>query len=188
MATVTYISDEGVETSYPVGESEPEIHIGRHKSCNIRTSNQSVSRYHARVFFDGQGYYLQDNESVNGTFYENERLKPGEPVPIEDGHYLMCGNFEMRFDFDDDDYNRAQGGEPVYEDAPADDESTRFASAPSEQDDYYPPPPPPPAYAPPPPPPAYAAPPPPPAYAHTPPSPESMPGSFLLNSQDTAKP
>ncbi len=170
VATVTYISDEGVETSYPVGETEPEIHIGRHKSCNIRTSNQSVSRYHARVFFDGQSYYLQDNESVNGTFYENERLKPGEPVSIEDGHYLMCGNFEMRFDLDDEDFNRAGNAVPAYADPLEDDESTRFASSPAD-DDYYPPPPPP-AYAPPPPPPpAYAPPPPPPAYQAPPPPP-----------------
>lgn len=179
MATITYISDEGVETSYPVGESEPEIHIGRHKSCNIRTTNQSVSRYHARVFFDGSAYYLQDNESVNGTFYENERLKPGEPVLVEDGHYMMCGNFELRFDLDDEDFARAGGdGAPLYEEAAEDDESTRFAQSYDEGDYYPPPPPPPPAYAPPPPPPppAYAAPPPPPPAYAAPPPPPPVPG------------
>lgn len=173
MAIITFISDEGVETTYRVCETEPDIVIGRHRTCNIRTSNQSVSRYHARIFFDGNSYYLQDNESVNGTFYENERLGPGEPVPIEDGKYMLCGNFELRFDYDEEDHARMEGAyEPVLEEDP---DSTRFGEQYS--DGYYdppappPPPPPPPPAAPPPPPPP--APPPPPtqaAQSYNPPS------------------
>lgn len=164
MAIITFISDEGVETTYRVGESEPDIVIGRHRTCNIRTSNQSVSRYHARIFFDGNSYYLQDNESVNGTFYENERLGPGEPVPIEDGKYMLCGNFELRFDYDEEDHARLEGAyEPALEEDP---DSTRFGEQYS--DSYYDPPappPPPPPQAPPPPPPPQAPPPPPPTQA-----------------------
>ncbi len=176
MAIITFISDEGVETTYRVGEAEPDIVIGRHRTCNIRTSNQSVSRYHARIFFDGNAYYLQDNESVNGTFYENERLGPGDPVMLEDGKYLLCGNFELRFDYDDDDHARLDGG---YEEAlPEEDpDSTRFSD--QYGDGYYdppaappPPPPPPPPQMPPPqqipPPPPQVPPPPVPAYAEPP--------------------
>jgi hypothetical protein len=177
VAIITFISDEGVETTYRVGEAEPDIVIGRHRTCNIRTSNQSVSRYHARIFFDGNAYYLQDNESVNGTFYENERLGPGDPVMLEDGKYLLCGNFELRFDYDDDDHARLDGG---YEEAlPEEDpDSTRFSD--QYGDGYYdppaapppPPPPPPPPQMPPPqqipPPPAQIPPPPVPAYAEPP--------------------
>jgi chromosome segregation ATPase len=177
VAIITFISDEGVETTYRVGEAEPDIVIGRHRTCNIRTSNQSVSRYHARIFFDGNAYYLQDNESVNGTFYENERLGPGDPVMLEDGKYLLCGNFELRFDYDDDDHARLDGG---YEEAlPEEDpDSTRFSD--QYGDGYYdppaapppPPPPPPPPQMPPPqqipPPPPQVPPPPVPAYAEPP--------------------
>lgn len=174
MAIITFISDEGVETTYRVGEAEPDIVIGRHRTCNIRTTNQSVSRYHARIFFDGNAYYLQDNESVNGTFYENERLGPGDPVMLEDGKYLLCGNFELRFDYDDDDHARLDGG---YEEAlPEEDvDSTRFSD--QYGDGYYdppaaPPPPPPPPQMPPPqqppPPPPQIPPPPVPAYAEPP--------------------
>lgn len=170
MAIITFISDEGVETTYRVGESEPDIVIGRHRTCNIRTSNQSVSRYHARIFFDGNSYYLQDNESVNGTFYENERLGPGEPVPIEDGKYMLCGNFELRFDYDEEDHARLEGAyEPALEEDP---DSTRFGEQYS--DSYYDPPAPPP----PPPPPPQAAPPPPPPQAPPPPPPTQAAQSY----------
>ncbi len=174
MAIITFISDEGVETTYRVGETEPDIVIGRHRTCNIRTSNQSVSRYHARIFFDGNSYYLQDNESVNGTFYENERLAAGEPVPIEDGKYMLCGNFELRFDYDEDDLARLEGGyeEPALEEDP---DSTRFGEQYS--DGYYdaPAPPPPP---PPPPPPQAAPPPPPPPPPQAPPPPTQAAQSY----------
>ncbi len=148
MARISYIGDGGESLEIGVGPENPEVMVGRHRTCGIRTANQSVSRQHARVFFDGEHFWLQDNESSNGTFYKNERLEPQVPVQIDTGEFLMCGNFEMRFDFDDEDYHHGHG---EYEEAPEfeDPESTRFSAA----EDWQPPPPPSRGAPPPPPPP-----------------------------------
>lgn len=117
MARISYIGDSGEPLELVVGADNPEVMIGRHRSCAIRTSTQSVSRHHARVYFDGQHYWLQDNGSSNGTYYQNQRLTPQEPVSIEDGEFFMCGNFEMRFDLDDEDLAMLAGdGEEVFTD------------------------------------------------------------------------
>ncbi len=168
MARISYIGDSGEALEVLVGPENPDIMVGRHRTCAIRTANQSVSRQHARVFFDGESYWLQDNGSSNGTFYQNERLEPQAPVQIDNGEFLMCGNFEMRFDLDDEDLDRVEGG--GYDDGYAeeaaesvDPEATAFADS---AEEWYPEPaapPPPPPPAPPPPPPPPAAPPMPPA-------------------------
>ena len=110
MARINYIGDSGEALEVLVGPENPDIMVGRHRTCAIRTANQSVSRQHARIFFDGESYWLQDNGSSNGTFYQNERLEPQAPVQIDNGEFLMCGNFEMRFDFDEEDLDRVDGG------------------------------------------------------------------------------
>lgn len=170
MARINYIGDAGENLEISVGPEMPDVMIGRHRTCGIRTANQSVSRQHARLFFDGETYWLQDNGSSNGTFYQNERLEPNVPIQVADDEFLMCGNFEMRFNLDAEDHERAAAGYDYGEEAPPDDapaedvEATRFADA-AQWGHGAPPPPPPAPFAPPPPPPpppAAAAPPPPP--------------------------
>jgi chromosome segregation ATPase len=175
VARISYIGDSGESLEVVVGPENPDVMIGRGKTCGIRTANQSVSRQHARVFFDGEGYWLQDNGSSNGSFYQNQQLEAQVPVQIASGEFLMCGNFEMRFDLDEGDMARMSGGggEPVYDELPPQEEeaeSTRFAD--SQDWDYQPPtaPPPPPPVAAPPPPPARGK-----AAASAPPAPPPPP-------------
>lgn len=143
VARISYIGDNGEPLEMVVGEENPEVMVGRHRSCGIRTATQSVSRQHARLFFDGERYWLQDNGSSNGTYYKNNRLSPQDPVEVEDGEFFMCGNFEMRFDLDEEDLQRMQAPPEGYEDTIdevldyGDDdevEATRFGDA-SEWDD-----------------------------------------------------
>ena len=179
MARISFIGDDGDALEIAVGPDNPEVLVGRHRTCAIRTSTQSVSRQHARIFYDGERYWLQDNGSSNGTYYKNERLEPQESVEVEDGEFFMCGNFEMRFDLDDEDlraHARRAGGAMVdtideYDDFAAQaslaepEDATRFA-APAEDWGYEQAPPPVPQ---PPAPPARPVPPPPPPVADPPP-------------------
>ena len=58
MARITYIGDAGESLEITVGPEAPDVMIGRHRTCGIRTANQSVSRQHARLFFDGDIRFL----------------------------------------------------------------------------------------------------------------------------------
>ncbi len=52
----------------------PEIIIGRDPNVDLSLPSPSVSRRHARLTRDGNGYSLEDLGSSNGTFLNGERL------------------------------------------------------------------------------------------------------------------
>jgi len=61
--------------------------IGRSARCDLPIDQESVSRHHARISFDGKDYWIQDLGSTNGTFVgetavQQQRLADGEQVRI----------------------------------------------------------------------------------------------------------
>jgi pSer/pThr/pTyr-binding forkhead associated (FHA) protein len=42
--------------------------IGRQEGCEIRIDNLGVSRNHARLMHDAEGFYVEDLGSSNGTY------------------------------------------------------------------------------------------------------------------------
>ena len=49
---------------------QDEAIIGRNSDCDIRLFHTSISRQHAKIFYDG-GYYVSDLGSTNGIYIEN---------------------------------------------------------------------------------------------------------------------
>lgn len=43
--------------------------------CAIRTDDAMVSRHHARVFWGGGGYVLEDLSSANGVYFQEQRVQ-----------------------------------------------------------------------------------------------------------------
>lgn len=71
-----------------------EVLIGRHSSCDIRSVNLTVSRYHAIVSLrDGQ-WCIEDMDSTQGTYVN------GEPIdgvtPIYEGDDVQLGEQHFR--------------------------------------------------------------------------------------------
>jgi diguanylate cyclase (GGDEF)-like protein len=61
--------------------------IGRSGRCDLPIDQESVSRHHARISFDGRDYWIQDLGSTNGTFVgdtsvQKQRLADGEQIRI----------------------------------------------------------------------------------------------------------
>lgn len=113
MATLNYINDSGEEDLVHVGEGRPEVTIGRHKECELRTRNNTVSRRHAKVRYLDGSYVLLDQGSANGTFFHRERISE---VDLEDGETIYCGTFQVTFKLDETD--RARMAEAVEPDPP----------------------------------------------------------------------
>lgn len=59
---------------FPI-RNKREIVIGRNDSCDIVLSHVGVSKIHARILWNGNGYELRDCESTNGTFVNGRRYK-----------------------------------------------------------------------------------------------------------------
>lgn len=68
--------------------------IGRTNGNDLIISGRTVSRRHAKLWFDAaSGYwYLADIQSANGTFVNHARLQPNQAVALNDGDVLNFGD------------------------------------------------------------------------------------------------
>jgi ABC-type multidrug transport system ATPase subunit len=68
------IQREGTTSPKEYELTRPEIIIGRDPNVDITIPSPAVSRRHARLTRDGEGYSLEDLGSSNGTFLNDQRL------------------------------------------------------------------------------------------------------------------
>jgi two-component system, cell cycle response regulator len=87
---------------YPL--DKPEITIGRGPDNEIVLDMDNVSRYHAQVLLLADGYYLEDLDSTNGSYVNDEevtrrRLANGDLIKIGGAilKFLQGGNIESLF-------------------------------------------------------------------------------------------
>ena len=87
---VIYGADLGKRVALGLGAVE----AGRSSKCDISIDQESVSRRHARIFWDGASYRVRDLGSTNGTYVNdvlvNER-------PLEDGDQIKIGRTILKF-------------------------------------------------------------------------------------------
>jgi len=97
------VTDTGEEISLP---EKDEILLGREDPVSaifpdidttpFNGEDDGVSRKHARIFQQGNEYYIEDLESVNSTFLNKVKLEPNTPSSIVDGDELMLGRLKFR--------------------------------------------------------------------------------------------
>ena len=68
--------------------------MGRSMDCAIRTDDAMVSRHHARLYWGGQGYVLEDLGSANGVYYQEQRV---QSHLLKHGDAVRCGSLWLRF-------------------------------------------------------------------------------------------
>ena len=72
------------------------ITIGRHPDCDIVFNDQEVSRQHAEVRRQDDGFVLVDLDSMNGTKLNGAGVKASRP--LEDGDTITIGAHTIRFE------------------------------------------------------------------------------------------
>lgn len=78
--------------------STTNLLIGKYKEkVDLYLADDSVSRMHARILRDQEDYYLEDENSTNGTFCNKTRLQPYERRKLEPGDELCIGNVVLLF-------------------------------------------------------------------------------------------
>ncbi|MFA5625462.1 MAG: sigma 54-interacting transcriptional regulator [Bradymonadales bacterium] len=70
------------------------IYIGSHPDCDLCIAHASVSRNHAKIEVDENGYRLVDLDSKNGTFIADLRIND---VYLSSGTNFRCGAVNIRF-------------------------------------------------------------------------------------------
>jgi two-component system, cell cycle response regulator len=79
---------DGVHAGLVIAVETLPFTIGRHTTNALRIDEESISRFHARISRDEQGFMVEDLRSRNGTFVASERI---EKRRIEDGAWVSFG-------------------------------------------------------------------------------------------------
>src|SRR5437868_10643920 len=92
VARLLWRDAQGIEGSLDLASTE--IRIGRAMDCAIRTDDAMVSRVHSRVFWGGGGYILEDLQSANGVYFQEQRV---QSHMFKHGDAVRCGSLWLRF-------------------------------------------------------------------------------------------
>lgn len=86
-----------------LGEATPklfaqsEISIGRETLNDLQLTNEAISARHARIFFSGNHWMVEDFQSTNGTYLNDERIIL--PTTLLEGDIIKCGTEMIRISF-----------------------------------------------------------------------------------------
>lgn len=73
-----------------IGKSETRADI-------VIRDNKTVGRAHCIISVEDREYYLEDNNSLNGTYLEDKKLQSDEKVRIQDGSRVRLSDEEFIF-------------------------------------------------------------------------------------------
>ncbi|MEZ4649307.1 MAG: FHA domain-containing protein [Candidatus Eisenbacteria bacterium] len=79
--------------------SETRISIGRDPGSNVFLDNPGISREHAVLERKGNGLYVQDMGSANGTFLNDEQIRRER---VREGDKIRIGKFLLELEIIDD--------------------------------------------------------------------------------------
>jgi hypothetical protein len=80
---------------WPLDRTRP-LTIGRNDDCDIVLPDRQVSRYHARITWQGDLFQVEDLGSKNGTHVNGQELQA--PTPLQDGDELQIAlRFKLAF-------------------------------------------------------------------------------------------
>lgn len=98
-----YIIEVASGKKVPITQSH--FVIGRHSESGVVqadmcTQDPMVSRRHAEIFFENEIFWIQDLDSLNGTFLAGKRLEPNTPQRLENGSRFRLYQTEYLFEID----------------------------------------------------------------------------------------
>ncbi len=70
--------------------------VGRAPDSNIILNSRSISRHHARIFYEGGHYWLKDLDSANGTTLNGKKIKL---QMLSDSDKIVFGDVKGTFRF-----------------------------------------------------------------------------------------
>ena len=82
-----------VGRSDPQSNSYPDVDLGPYGGLDL-----GVSRRHFRLSCNGDQFYIEDLNSVNGTVINGQRVPSHNLHPLRSGDVISLGKMEMRFE------------------------------------------------------------------------------------------
>ena len=87
------------KTGKSVSINNDSFKIGRQQNSvdYCINDNSAIGRVHAVIIYRNGALYIKDNNSTNGTFVNDVRVKPNAEAPIAAGDKIMLGDEEFTF-------------------------------------------------------------------------------------------
>lgn len=82
------------EPGAPIPLYKTRVVIGRNSRCDVRVVADGISRRHARLFETPDGWFVEDLDSVNGTFVNDFQVTRSR---LRDGDFLRLGAAIFKF-------------------------------------------------------------------------------------------
>lgn len=92
--TVLLIRSGGGREGETIGLGTDVLTVGRSPHSDLFLDDVTVSRHHARVLRDEGGFWVEDLNSLNGTYVNRKRI---EQQRLFDGDELQIGKFKLAF-------------------------------------------------------------------------------------------
>ncbi len=92
-ATLKILKGANVGECYILGPDQTVL--GRDAACDVVLPRSSISRRHAQIVRDDEGFYIEDLASLNGTFVNTHRLT--EPQRLLGGEHIQIDEFLISF-------------------------------------------------------------------------------------------
>ncbi len=89
------VGTEGIVSGSRFLLSSSKMTIGRDDDNDIAVADKTVSRRHAALVRDENGYQLVDEQSANGVFVNNLRV---ERIFLQTGDRIKIGDCQFRFE------------------------------------------------------------------------------------------
>jgi diguanylate cyclase (GGDEF)-like protein len=74
--------------------SRAPFEIGRSSKADLPIDQESISRHHARISFDGNCHVIEDLGSTNGTFVNDSKVQRS---PLRDGDQVKVGRSILKY-------------------------------------------------------------------------------------------
>jgi hypothetical protein len=94
LGTVLQITADGDREGEIIGLAGDVVTIGRTPESDLFLDDVTVSRHHARIVVDSGAYFVEDLNSLNGTYVNHKRI---ERHQLFDGDELQIGKFKLAF-------------------------------------------------------------------------------------------
>lgn len=95
MATASIVWHEGGTLNVADLSYESEMTLGRASGMTVRLADQTVSREHAAVRFDGARFVIENRSRTNPARLAGVAI--AEPTPLPDGASIRLGGIELEF-------------------------------------------------------------------------------------------
>jgi len=77
--------------------SQMEIMIGRDQQNDLQLQDDAISARHARIFFSNNLWMLEDSQSTNGTYVNDEKIL--SPTALVENDIIRCGKIIIKVTF-----------------------------------------------------------------------------------------